>query len=117
MALTKEQILAATDCVIEPIKAPEWGGDVFAKVLSGEERAEYEDEAEKIEGDSAKARIMRLALFLSFSLCDEAGNRLFTKEEAALLAKKRANVVTRVAIDAMSVGGMLVKDVEEKKRD
>ncbi len=42
MSLTAEQILAADDMGLKKVTVPEWGGDVFIRVMSVGERDEYE---------------------------------------------------------------------------
>ena len=44
MALTKDQILAADDMGMLKLAVPEWGGDVYIRVMSVGERDASENE-------------------------------------------------------------------------
>jgi hypothetical protein len=44
MALNKDQILHADDLPRREVQTPEWGGSVFVRALTGDERDSYEGE-------------------------------------------------------------------------
>lgn len=99
MALTLSDILNATDTKIEKCPVPEWGGDVYLRVISGTERDEYDqflrtrtDE----KGRLKEGRMVRQKL-LTLALCDEKavkliqsdadGKKLFDAKNSAILCR------------------------------
>lgn len=90
MALDRKSILAADDVRKEKIAVPEWGGDVFLRVLTGTDRDRFE---ESYADQKMKAFRIR---FLLLALCDEGGERLFSDDEADILGKKSSVVINRL---------------------
>jgi hypothetical protein len=110
MSLTKEQILAADDMGLLELEVPEWGGNVFVRVMTVGERDSYENEwmINKNKGvENFRSK------FLQRVLCDETGELLFTAAEVDKLAKKSARVITRVWEAAMRHNALTDGDVEE----
>lgn len=110
MALTAEQILAADDLGLVKVNVPEWGGDVFIRVMTVGELDAYQQEwaANKQTGvDNFRAK------FLARCLCDESGTRLFSDDEILKLASKSAKVVSRLFDKAAQHNAITEKDVEE----
>ena len=110
MALSKEQILAADDMGLKEVEVPEWGGNVFVRVMTVGERDSYENEwiVNKNKGvENFRSK------FLQRVLCDEKGELLFTASEIDLLAKKSARVITRIWEAAMKHNALTDGDVEE----
>lgn len=109
MALTAEQILAADDMGLKKVSVPEWGGEVFIRVMTVGERDEYERMwiGQKDKGiDNFRTK------YLSRTLCDDKGDLLFRDKEAAL-AKKSGAVMGRLFDEAMAHNRMTEEDVQE----
>ena len=110
MALTKDQILAADDMGMLKLAVPEWGGDVFIRVMTVGERdaSEHEWMRKKDTGvDDFRTK------FLVRCLVDEKGNRLFDNGDVAKLAAKSAKVVNRVWQSAMEHNNLSDESIEE----
>jgi hypothetical protein len=110
MALNKKMILEANDLKLLKVAVPEWGGDVFIRVMSVGERDAYENDwiANKNKGvEDFRTK------FLARCLCDENGDRLFSDEEIPVLAKKSAKVMSRLWQKAMDHNALTDADVEE----
>ena len=90
MALDRKSILAADDVRKEKVAVPEWGGDVYLRVLSGTDRDRFE---ESYADQKMKAFRIR---FLLMALCDERGERLFADDEGDILGKKSSVVINRL---------------------
>jgi hypothetical protein len=108
-SLTKEQILAADDLGLLKVHVPEWGGDVYIRVMSVGERDAYENEwmRKKETGvDDFRSK------FLVRCLVDEKGQRLFDNGDVAKLAAKSAKVVNRVWQSAMEHNNLSDQEVE-----
>lgn len=109
-ALTKDQIVAANDSGLLKVSVPEWGGDVFIRVMTVGERDAYEREwIGKRESGIENFR----AKFLARCLCDESGKRLFTDEEVGLLAEKNARTCSMLWTKAMNHNAITNEDVNE----
>jgi len=90
MALDRKSILAADDVRKEKIAVPEWGGDVFLRVLTGTDRDRFEETYSE-----QKMKAFRIR-FLLLALCDEAGKRLFGDDESEILGDKSSVVINRL---------------------
>lgn len=110
MALTADQILAADDLGLLRVEVPEWGGDVFVRVMSVGERDEYERQwIGKKETGIENFRTQYLARVL----CDDKGKLLFSREQIAALAQKSGAVMGRLFDVAMRHNKMTEEDVKE----
>jgi hypothetical protein len=109
--LTADQILAADDMgLLGPIKVPEWGGEVYVRVMSVGERDSYERMwiGRKDTGiDNFRSE------YLARCLCDENGNLIFSRASVAKLASKSGAVVSRLFDEALKHNNMTEADVEE----
>lgn len=90
MPLDRKSILSANDVRLEKVAVPEWGGDVYLRVISGTDRDRFEESYADQKMKSFRIR------FLLLTLCDESGERLFKDEEADLLGKKSSVVINRL---------------------
>jgi hypothetical protein len=107
MGLSREAILAARRNR-KPVRleVPEWGGDVWVKVLSAEDQANLAEEGQ--EGSLSVPMKVLVAC-----LCDEEGTRLFSDEDAAELAKEDAPVIMRVFSFAAKTNGLTTTELDE----
>jgi hypothetical protein len=108
MALSKAAILAAKDTKLSAaIPVPEWGGEVYAKTLSGTERDAFEDAYSENKMKQFRCR------FLVLTLCDDAGQRLFEDGDVAELGKKSSLVINRLFELAWDHNAFTTKAVED----
>jgi hypothetical protein len=92
--LDREAILAATDLQIECVAIPEWGGNVFIRVMTGRERDALEM---SIQGKSKEARLKDLrARLAAASVCNQAGELLFNSQDVELLTAKSSTALDRI---------------------
>lgn len=110
MALTAEQILAADDMGLKKVSVPEWGGEVFIRVMTVGERDEYE---RMWIGQRDKGIANFRTQYLARVLCDEAGKLLFTRDKVDALAAKSGAVCGRLFDEAMAHNRMTEEDVQE----
>jgi hypothetical protein len=104
-SLTKEDILAARDSMIEKVETPEWGGHVFVRGMTGEERDQYES---MIHEGGIISTLNIHAKLASFTICDENGIRSFTESDIQGLTKKSAAPLHRIFNTAQRLSGMKV---------
>jgi hypothetical protein len=110
MALTADQILAADDMGLKQVAVPEWGGDVYIRVMSVGERDEYE---RMWIGQRDKGIANFRTQYLARVLCDDAGKLLFTRDKIDALAAKSGAVCGRLFDEAMKHNKMTEADVQE----
>jgi hypothetical protein len=109
-ALTKEAIQASLDMMGESVNAPEWGGIIFVKPMTGAERDAFE--AEITEAKDRKFVNIRARLAVR-TICDENGVRLFADADAESLGGKSSAVLDRVFEVAQRLSGIGAKEVKE----
>lgn len=116
MALNRDQILQADDLPREIVSVPEWGGEVWVRGLTGEERAAYMQALVDIDDKGkAKPKIGAGELKLAqLSMCDDSGNRLFRdNKDLEALGRKSAQALRRVVKVAEKLSGLGADAVDE----
>ena len=121
-ALNREEILGADDIQVELIEVPEWGGDVWVKGMTGQERDKFEDEL-IIRSTVGKGRkttqVSEVSLadirakLCSMTICDKDKTRLFTEKDVKALSKKSAAALQRVFEVAQELSGITDDDIDE----
>jgi len=98
MMLTADQILSAEDLVRAIVDVPEWGpgAKVTVRMMTTEERQDYWSVALADEGKKPVKQSL-IARLCAFTICDDAGNRIFNDDQIPALAKKAGAVIGRIA--------------------
>lgn len=109
-SLTKDQIFAADDMGMLKLAVPEWGGDVYIRVMTVGERDAYENEWQRKRETGVDDFRTK---FLVRCLVDEKGNRLFDNADVARLSQKSARVMNRVWLAAMEHNNLSEQSIEE----
>lgn len=113
--LTAEQIIAANDMgLLGPIDVPEWGGQVFVRIMSVGDRDSYERLwlGKRDTGiDNFRAE------YLARCLCNEKGELLFTRAQVTALTAKSGAVVSRLFDQALAHNDMQESSVEEAAKN
>lgn len=114
MVLSKEDILKADDRKGIEVSAPEWGGHVYLRPMSGTDRDDFEQRsADFSKGKREAMKGWRERLIVA-TACDDQGNPLFTKEDLPALAEKNSMVVVRLADEALAISGIGADEVEDE---
>ena len=112
-SLSRDAILECPDANIVPVEVPEWGGVVYVKELTAEERSRYDIllfKDGKVDTDNYYARLC------VFCVTDEHGNRIFSDDDAVPLGRKSSGAVGRVfdvARKLNRIGAEEVADLEK----
>lgn len=115
MSLTRLQILGAADRPSVTVSVPEWGGEVIVTTMSGVARDAWE---QSLVGDDKKINVENMrGRLLAFSAVDEAGNRLFTDEDAIALGQKSAKALERCVKVIQRLNGLTDRDLEDAKKN
>ena len=112
----REDILACDDLGIKKVPCPEWGCDVFVKVMDGDARDAFEHKwlsRPNQNGDGANDTRGFKSFLVVKTTCDASGALIFKPEDMLELGKKNAAVINRLADVALVVSGMTEKDVGE----
>ncbi len=121
--LGSKDILGADDIQIQLVPVPEWGGSVYVKGMTGEERDKFESSLLVRKSVGKRGRGKRevtefnlentRAKVCSMTMCEEDGKRLFTEKDVKALSKKSAAGLQRVFEVAQELSGLTDEDIEE----
>jgi len=112
--LDKKSILQCDDLPKELVSVPEWGGDVFVRTLSGQERDMFEQSMMEGKGKNRDMNLKNIRARLSvLTICTEDGTRLFEAKDVDALGKKSAAALDRIFSVAQKLNGLSGEDVEE----
>ena len=110
MALSREEILGAQDRDMEEVPVPEWGGTVFVRAIGATAKERI---AQGMLDENGKATNMVgfRAAFAAGSICDQAGNLLFSARDIEVLGEKSEKALDRVLdvgrrLSKMEAGGV-----------
>src|SRR5262245_39572852 len=112
--LTRDEILAVPDIKTERVAVPEWGGDVLIRTLTADERDAFEELTYTVRGGNVRTNIRGLrARLVSFSIVDDAGERLFSEEDIAALGRKSSAAMDRLYAACRRLSALDQRDVDE----
>lgn len=104
MTLTREQILAAqTERRPTRLEVPEWGGEVYIRVLTFADQVALQD--------SIPAERMPIHV-LMHTVVDENGQRIFGDEDAEQLMTFEFPVILRIFAEAAKLNGLSTAELE-----
>lgn len=110
MELTREQIDGINDLTVKEVKVPEWGGSVFVRMMSGDERDAYEASAQGGQQKHVRARL------IAVTLCDSTGKLLYTLDELEKIGSKGGAALDRIFAAAARHNRITPADIEELKK-
>ncbi len=110
MSLTKEQALNADDLRSQEVEIPEWGGSVWVRTMTGEERDAFE--VAVMNGDGIHRDNFRARLAVA-TVVDVEGDRVFEDSDIGPLGRKSAAALDRIMGVAMKLNGLSKDDVED----
>ncbi|GAA1065199.1 phage tail assembly chaperone [Streptomyces asiaticus] len=120
MALSRDGILGAVDIKTEKVPVPEWGGEVIIRGLTGEELDNFQGSVRQfrpsLDGKGMEAVLVQdnmRAKLLVKCIVDEAGERLFTDQDASALGAKNGSVIDRLYDVASALSGLSEEEKAE----
>ena len=116
--LSGDQLLAIEeDCEVRRVEVPEkWGGEVFVRMLSGDQRDAFEVGSSKRRGKVVEQNLQNIrARLCAYCLCDAGGAPLFTHPEQAAIAlgKKSSAVLDTIFAAAKTLNALNKEDIDE----
>lgn len=114
--LTAEQITAVKDVKLEMVPVPTWGGAVYVRTLTADQRDTFVSRF--IDESSGRVRVdVRhvTATLLAMTLCDASGTLLYPDQRVGVkvLAVKAAVVCDPLFDKALHLNGLTAEDIEE----
>jgi hypothetical protein len=121
-ALTRDDILNADDLRIEVVQVPEWGGIVYIRTLTGQQREKYVESIRKVTGQGKKQSVEIIlqqsgAKLAAQTICEQGGKPLFTEADIPKLAAKSSKALQRVIDAAAKLNGIDEDAEEDAKND
>jgi hypothetical protein len=120
MALNRDAILGAVDVQTEKVDVPEWGGGVIVRGLTGDELDSFQGSIRQFrptfDGKGMEPVLVQdgmRAKLLVKCLVDEAGERLFTDQDAPALGAKNGSVIDRLYDVAARLSGLSEEEKAE----
>lgn len=119
MALTRDQILEASDLKTQEVDVPEWGGTVIVRTMTGTARNAFEASIMKTMPDGTRQSDMTnmRAKLIAVTVVGDDGNLLFTPEEADIIAQKSSAALEKVFEAAQALNLMGVKAEAEAAKN
>lgn len=117
--LGRDDILGSTKLPTEIVPAPEWGGAVTVRGMTGMERGRYETSAMQLTGNDkggvdskiVNPELLRMRL-VSICTIDGDGKQLFSEADLLVLGQLNAAPLERIASAARRLSGLTEKDME-----
>lgn len=101
-----KEILDVEDFQMRKIDVPAWNTQVWIRTMSGVQR----DEIEQMMVDEKRANLKSLVAI--YSICDEDGNRFYTRSELKDMNRKSGKALDRVFVEAIDLNQMSEDDIE-----
>ena len=102
----------------ELVDVPEWGGKVFVRMMTGEERDRWEMSISKRRGKDGNIDLKGIRSELAVIVtCDENGKALFKPEDSPALAKKNGMAIERICAAARKLSRLDDADIEDSKKN
>ncbi len=112
--LTKEQILAANDLDTVTIEVPEWNGTVKLRMLSAQERIQWEQE---VFPDGVVDTAKFLTALVARSLVDDDNVRIFSDGDLDAIGAKNPAVIARLREAAAKLNKIGANDQKESEKN
>jgi len=107
--LTKEQILAVEDLTVKKVEVPEWGGSVFVRMMTGDQRDVFEKKQTDHPGVDVRSRLFVM------TVSDESGHLLYTEDDMPAIKGKAGAAIDRVFAAAAKHNRITPEDIAELK--
>lgn len=95
--LSRDNILAVTTFKKELVSVPEWGGDVYIRVMTGAESDVFTEMILAHEEQHGNNRLPHLKAVLAIlTVCDDQGGRIFDMNDLDMLLSKESNALSKI---------------------
>ena len=104
MSLSRDAIVGAAKLRIVSVAVPEWGGTVNLREMTAGQRDQF-DALQLATDEATRFQDIRARLLVN-SICDDAGNLLFTPFDVPTVTGFPAGVVNRLWEECLELNGM-----------
>ncbi len=108
--LNRDAILSAVDLKKELVKVPEWGGEVYIGMMTGEARDAWEQSLIGGKGNNLENIRARL---VAFTAVDEEGKRIFSNDDANALGQKSSTALERCVKVAQKLNRLTEQELDD----
>jgi hypothetical protein len=112
--LNRDAILSAVDLKKELVEVPEWGGEIYISMMTGEARDAWEQSL--IGGKGTNLENIRARL-VSFTAVDEDGKRIFSNQDAELLGNKSSTALERCVKVAQRLNRLTEQELDNLSKN
>lgn len=112
--LNREAVLGSNDLKKELVKVPEWGGEIYISMMTGESRDAWEQGL--VSGKGNNLANIRAKLF-AFTAVGEDGKRLFTSDDIEALGNKSGAALDRCVKVAQKLNRLTEDDLEDLSKN
>lgn len=112
-SLTRDEIFSRDDAKkTEKVHVPEWGGDVYVRVMTARER-------DALDIRFKDNRVGMRAFIACMLTCDESGNDLFHENQGDMqkLDEKSGRAIDRILEVALRLNGMTQESIEDAEKN
>ena len=114
-ALGRDAIIDAADRKLERVPVPEWGGDVYIRMMSANERDQWEREMFNPDGSIKSDKAA--SLLAVRVITDENGKRLFADDDIDVLGAKSTAALNRIFVAAKRLNRLTLADIEDLEKN
>ncbi len=111
----KDDLLAVADLDVTLLDIPEWPDELYIRVLTGTERAEWQVFLAAQPEDAPNMDV--LVKFLGYALCDSEGGRVLDEDDLPGLKAKNGIMLIKASTLALRLNGMSDEAVEEEVKN
>jgi len=117
--LTAAEIFETDDSRVERVEVPEWGGYVFIRGLTGEERDAFENSIIEGRGRNREINLRNFrAKLVVAAAVNSKGQQLFSDSSHVMrLGKKSARALERLFEKAQELAGLREEDINEMTKE
>jgi hypothetical protein len=114
MILDRNAVLNAVDLKKELVKVPEWGGEIYISLMTGQSRDAWEQSL--LENKSTNLANIRARL-VAFTAVGEDGKRIFSNEDADLLGEKSSTALDRCVKMAQKLNRLTEEELDNLSKN
>ncbi len=116
--LNIDTILSCNSIKVEQVEVPEWGGYVYVKTMTGQEKDDYETSFRKKENGKFVPDLENIrAKLLVMTMCDESGICIANMSHVAALSNQSSVALDRVVSAAQRINAMSDKEMDEIEKN
>jgi hypothetical protein len=114
--LSREAIVSAKEKPIGVVSVPEWSGEVGIRALSAQELVDMRDMLD-IDHSNTNAVMDSFCQTAAALMVDDEGNRLFSREDTAVLRSRGLRLLSRIVEEGKRLNGIGESQVADTEKN